>query len=412
MNSLNIGLDVDLRKVIACIVDENGTRLGKPFSFPNTPEGAEKFFKAIQQILLKEKNISSLKFGTESTGIYDWHLANFLAQKGESSPCKVEVYRLNALRVNRFRKSLPEFNKTDRIDAEILAHYLRISSALPFPHVPSDPYHPLRILTRYRFHLVKNIVRETNTFFSYIFLQASRILQNKPSRITGKTLSTILSSFSQEEIVSMPLQKLEDIIVKESKNRYPQPSQVAQIIQSAIRESYRLRPELSRTINFVLSHQVYTLRTLRSLLKEVNKAISSELASFPQTLTSIPGVSTVLAAGIIAEIGDIRKFSSHNQLAKLAGYVWPEKQSGQFRAEDRKMPRSANKYLRYYLAEAANLVRKYDPVFSAYYWKKYKEARTHHHKRALALTTRKFIRLVFSLLSTNQPYQRRRNVCP
>ena len=38
------------------------------------------------------------------------------------------------------------------------------------------------------------------------------------------------------------------------------------------------------------------------------------------------------------------------------------------------------------------------------YQKKYDEVKTHQHKRALALTARKFVRLIFGLLANNQLY--------
>ena len=67
----------------------------------------------------------------------------------------------------------------------------------------------------------------------------------------------------------------------------------------------------------------------------------------------------------------------------------------------------ANHYLRYYLVEAANHVRRHVPEYAAYYAKKYAEVKTHAHKRALVLTARKLVRLVTALLATNQPYRAR-----
>ncbi len=55
--------------------------------------------------------------------------------------------------------------------------------------------------------------------------------------------------------------------------------------------------------------------------------------------------------------------------------------------------------------EAANSVRVHDPVFAEYYAKKKAEPKQFAHKRALALTARKLVRLVFYLLKTNQLYQ-------
>jgi hypothetical protein len=55
-----------------------------------------------------------------------------------------------------------------------------------------------------------------------------------------------------------------------------------------------------------------------------------------------------------------------------------------------------NPYLRYYLGETANSVRKHIS--------EYAEVTKHQHKRALTLTSRKFVQLVFGLLVKNQLY--------
>jgi hypothetical protein len=54
--------------------------------------------------------------------------------------------------------------------------------------------------------------------------------------------------------------------------------------------------------------------------------------------------------------------------------------------------------------EAANSVKNYLPDYKSFYGKKYAEASTHKHKRVLALTSRKLIRLIFGLLDKNQLY--------
>lgn len=68
------------------------------------------------------------------------------------------------------------------------------------------------------------------------------------------------------------------------------------------------------------------------------------------------------------------------------------------------MTKTGNKYLRYYLIEAANSVKNHVPEYKTFYYKKYGEVTKHQHKRALALTSRKFIRLIFGLLTKNQIY--------
>jgi hypothetical protein len=50
----------------------------------------------------------------------------------------------------------------------------------------------------------------------------------------------------------------------------------------------------------------------------------------------------------------------------------------------------------------------HDVSYAAYYEKKYNEVPKHKHKRAITLTARKLVRLVVRLLTTNEPYQVRR----
>ena len=68
------------------------------------------------------------------------------------------------------------------------------------------------------------------------------------------------------------------------------------------------------------------------------------------------------------------------------------------------MIKSGNRFLRYYLLEAANSVRRYDSEFNRYYNLKYKEVNQFQHKRALALTARKLVRVVYRLLKDNRLY--------
>uniref|UniRef100_UPI0013D96615 transposase n=1 Tax=Virgibacillus sp. YIM 98842 TaxID=2663533 RepID=UPI0013D96615 len=91
-------------------------------------------------------------------------------------------------------------------------------------------------------------------------------------------------------------------------------------------------------------------------------------------------------------------------IAKYAGLYWRKHQSGRFTADDTSLSRNGNQYLRYYLVEAANSIRRQIPEYSAYYARKYQEVPKHQHKRALALTARKFVRLVDALLRKNQIY--------
>ena len=94
-------------------------------------------------------------------------------------------------------------------------------------------------------------------------------------------------------------------------------------------------------------------------------------------LQSIDDIGPVFAGGIIAEIGDITAFHSSDALAKYAGLTWKSNQSGDFDGEDTPMIKAGNRYLRYYLGEVANSMRKHNVEYGAYYRKKYNEVPKH-----------------------------------
>jgi len=157
-------------------------------------------------------------------------------------------------------------------------------------------------------------------------------------------------------------------------------------------------------VNISLSVTLSTIQHMESQIKRLDKEIAKLMKGIPQTLTSVKGIGDVFAAGLIAEIGDVKRFKDHHALAKYAGLVWNQHQSGEYEAENTSRMRTGNKYLRYYLIQTAESIRKHDTEYKAFYTKKYNEVPKHKHKRALVMTARKLVRLVYSLLRTNQLY--------
>ncbi len=405
--TLYVGIDVSSKNNTIHCSNANGNPIPiKQKTFPNNLKGAQAIESLLYHIASQFK-FNKIIIGLEATSYYDWHLANFLSQSPKLNPFNPKVFRLNPLQLNRFRKSLGNIHKTDKVDSSIITDFLRIGKGLPNPHTPNDPFLPLKRLTRYRLHLVNNLIREINTLLHTLFIQFSALTQNKTfSQITSTTsLASIEEFLSPEEIIQKPIEIIQEFITKKGKNRFKDPKTVALTLKKAARESYRIKPNLARSNHFILTQIIRNIRSLKSALKEVDKAIKDELKAFPNTLTTVPGIGNVLAAGIIAEIGDINKYSSNDKIAKLAGLVWGRYQSGDFEREEKRLIKGANKYLRYYLIEAADSVRRNDPVFGEYYWKKYREVSKHQHKRALVLTARKLVRLIYTLLSKGVIYQ-------
>jgi len=400
---LHVGIDISSKTNVAACLDQEGKLVGTPTSFLNNQTGAEALEEWIVD-LCRERAAGSVKIATEATSVYDWHLADYLSESAKLLPFRHELYRFNPKLIKHFKKALKDTDKTDGQDAIAIAQRLRFGE-LPHPYHSLKEYQPLQRLTRYRLHLINEIVREKSFFLSHFFLKSSSLATEKPiKRVLGATSRAIIAEcLSGEEIAQMPLPELTALIVKASKNRYEHPEDIAALVQRVSRESYRIKPSLARSLDFILAASLRTLRAHQESLQETDRAIADEVKGITHTLTTIKGIGPVYAAGILAETGNGR-FPTDDAMAKYAGLWWPRRQSGEFEAEDRYLKRAGNAYLRYYLVEAANSLRVHNEEYKTFYQKKYAEARTHHHKRALVLTARKLVRLVFALRKTGQVY--------
>lgn len=404
MSQMLVGIDVSLRSHHVHFMHGEGHTLAD-FSVSNDIEGAN----ALIQKLLKtaEKNqCEHIKIGLEATDQYSWHIAHYLKSelKSYEPDFQCAVYMLNARKVSRFKRGYDTLPKNDRIDAWVIADHLRFGR-LPYEMQEAVQYDALRRLTRTRFHLMHEIARNKTYMMNQVFLKFSGLRQDNPfSNTFGATSVAVIEELDPETIAEMPIEELIEFLQEKGKNRFAEPEEIAKYLQKLARNSYRLDKMMADPINLSLSVILSTIRHMESQVKRLDKEIDRMMKGITQTLTSVKGIGPVYAAGLLAEIGDIKRFKDHHALAKFAGLVWTQYQSGEFEAENTSRMRTGNKYLRYYLVQAADAIRKHDAEYKAFYQKKYKEVTKHQHKRALVLTARKLVRLVHSLLRTNQLY--------
>ena len=178
---------------------------------------------------------------------------------------------------------------------------------------------------------------------------------------------------SVDELANTELEELTAFVSKIGRGRFADPTATAKTVRAATKGSYRLPKTVNDTVNQAMAVSIASMRALGKQVKVLDKAIEQQFEIIPNTLTSIPGIGKVYSADIIAEMGDIRRFDSQASVTKFAGLVWHKNQSGDFEAEHSRMIKSGNRYLRYYLLETANSVRRCDPEFRRYYDLKFKE---------------------------------------
>lgn len=412
-NSLFIGVDVSLQTNQICVLNFDQHKFFN-LKFSNTPDGCEQAIDKIKSIHDKFF-FDKIIVVCESTGMYSFHLACYFTSHEYLNNFNTEVFCINAQEFNKYRKSFCDIEKTDPTDAYILADFARVGRTRKMHPFRGSQYIALQRLTRQRFHISKNLVREKLYVLNNIYLSFSGLViankKDKPfSNMFGATSCAIFDNFSSpDEIAQTPVDELLDLISVVGKNRTKNPSDKIELLNKAVRSSYRLDQVAYNPINIAIASSLNTIKFLEQQMKQIDKAILSTVSGLDSNaynvLLSIRGIGKVYAAGILAEIGSINHFQHNSNLAKYAGLYWNRTQSGKFEKEDKSFSHHANKYLRYYLIEAtASCVRLNFPFIKDFYDLKYNEVTKHQHKRALVLSARKLVRLIYGLLRKNQYY--------
>ncbi len=412
LNTLYIGIDVSKESNYVYITNFNQS-FKKSFNTLNNIHGAEMIETKLLEIL-DGKEYTDIVCVLESTGIYSAHIATYLSNSFALLRYRILVYCINPKISRNYRASFSDMDKTDPKDSYILADIARVGRTKDLHPFKGSQKLALQRLTRHRVHLAELLTKEKTYALTNIYLKFSEFGKSDYTFTANKWSNTALSVLeeysSPEEIINTSLEDLVDFIITVSKNKFANPSNVAKLIKKAARASYRLDQVAYEPINHAISSSLILIRTYDAEIKKVNKSIEDLLKGFnlPEylSLRSIPGIGPVFAAGILSEIGSVHQFKGEESIAKYAGITWRKNQSGNFEADDTKMTKTGNQYLRYYLIEAANSVKNYIPTYSTYYHKKFNEVTNHQHKRALALTARKLIRLIYGLMSKGQLFNK------
>lgn len=404
MATLYVGIDVGSKSNVVYFMLPNGDKHSN-FSVANSFDGSCQLVKRILSALTSH-SLDTVLIGLEATSVYGDNLVYFLREDATLVPFNKKIHVLNPKQVKKFHDSYNDLPKNDYVDSFVIADCLRFGRINKEVYMSDYRYKALQNLTRARYYAVQNLIKEKQRFMNVLFKKYSTMTQEKVfSNTFGATALAIYDEFeSAEALANMDLHELTDFIIKKGKNRFSDPDAVAKAIQKAARSSYRLPKTVNDSVNQVLSISITSTKALESQIKAFDKAIQAQMMLLPNVLTSIPGIGPVYSAGIMAEIGDINRFESQAKLAKYAGLAWKQHQSGGFKSETTRLIPSGNRFLKYYLCEATLSLVRCDKEYNDFYHRKYMEVNRYQHKRALVLTARKFVRLVFRLLKDNRLY--------
>jgi len=425
-NRLQVGIDFSQKGADFCLLFPDGRPLEMHQAFDNSRSGYS-LAKQLLRDALDSYLFDGVDVSGEATGYYWLPFFLQLAADPDLEPHDLKLFLLNPRWVRWFKKCFAQDHKSDEKDPFYIAERTRTRR----PDVawsPNVEALALRFYTRLRFHLVQNLAREKCYFSAFLFLKASSYRRLKPfSDVFGVTSRLVLTQTpSLDELTALPVEDLALHLHELSGHHLSDPSTNARKLKRVTQQSFALADILALPVQRILDLTLQHIRFLEAQIEQVNAWIATELESHPAIcqLATIPGVGPVFSSGIGAEIGDTQRFlqapkwdkkrkryrprnlrDAEDAVAKIAGLWWPRFSSADFEAEDRRMAKSGNRYLRYYLIQAADKMRKYIPDYADFYARKYREASKHHHKRALVLTARKSVGLFVGLLHRNESYR-------
>ena len=341
VNPLFVDIDVSSRSNVAYLMKPDGSKHSS-FSVQNNLGGAKLLSERIVSAL-SSMRLECVVIGLEATSIYGDSLVYALREDGSLGQFQRKIHVLNPKQVKKFKDAYPDLPKNDFVDAFVIADHLRFGRIAKEVYMDDYRYQALRTLTRARFDVIQNLTREKQRFANYLFLKCSGVAQDRDIPNTSATTIALMEHFETvDDLANANLDELTAFITETGRGRFANPNAVAKVIQTAAKGSYRLPKTVNDTVNQAMSISIASMRALKQQVKVLDKAIEQQFEIIPNTLTSISGIGKVYSAGIIAEIGDIHRFSSQASVAKLAGLVWHKNQSGEFEAEHSQMIKSGN----------------------------------------------------------------------
>lgn len=390
-DKLIVGIDIGKRTHVATIIDQHGMVVTRPFSFSNTTEGTESLLTRITTVQT-DASSSPVVFGLEATGHYWLALYSFLTAKGY----KVAV--INPYQSDAWRKVYLSTTKTDKEDSFLIADIIRFGSFAQ-TKIADENIVSLRNLSRFRVTLSQQITdtkRRIVTVLDQVFPEFETLFSDS----FGKTAKVLLEEYpTPESLETITTRKLTNLITKLSHGHFKK--EKALEIKQKASSSFGIDFALD-SFKLELSLLLKQLDFLDEQIAIVEKEIRYGMESIPTTLTTLPGVDTMIAAAIIAEIGDIKRFKTSAQLVSFAGINPTVHQSGQFTGDKNKMSKKGSPYLRLALWKASVTSVRFNPVLKQYYEQRLKEGK--NHMTILGAVSRKLTGIIFAMMKDNKDF--------
>ena len=250
----------------------------------------------------------------EANGVYSCRLQAFLEENS------YDYTRLNPLEAKKQLDSL-RVRKTDKIDAGKLASSQFVLNRKPI-YVQEKVYQNLHDLSRFYQNLTEDIVRTKNRLHKVlqVAFPEIEILLSTPA---GKQYWNLVSIFPTKHwVLELSEVELKETIRQSTSKRISENrvGNLAEKLVGLVKQSYSAISKTSPIIEEV-KYNAQKLIRLTSRREQVLEQLIELAKPLPEyvILLSIPGIAETTGTSVIGELGDIRRFTSANQINAFIG---------------------------------------------------------------------------------------------
>lgn len=367
--------------------------IDKPFSKAKQIEHTKAGFDLMMATAENLKEVGDVIFIFESTGIYHKGLQKYLDDHEE------KYIILNPLEAAKIRKSQLRSTKTDQRDCKNIA-VAYFSRDYRIHHKQDDIYERLQQMNRDYGFMVQQLRMLKVAYRNALDVVYPHFDQLYEDVYSDIAMAIIKTNSHPDDIIKKRVETLSKQLEKNTNhqhnyciNEVQKIKTYAQNVQSGVSSNEYEVSELNHYHEAIKSQMIEVEIHLEQMI-QVAKSIS-----LFNLLLTIPGIGENLAARLIAEIGDISRFSNKRQLVAYAGIDPRVYQSGQVSGEHLHITKKGNKQLRtlLYLAVSSSLRLKKPSVIRDSYNKKRQQTNPLSHKAALIACANKLLRIIYGM---------------
>lgn len=390
----------------ALLCNYYGDVLESPFFFGVNKDGLDLLSSKIEEARTKIE-AERIYIGVECTAHYYEDIVYEMGKRGYG------VTIINPATTYEERSSALNWSKTDDLDLYAIAHALIQNKGME-NKLPEGAFRKLMKLTRARRSEVQKraLVRiQIRTLMDHIwrdFQGYVEIVNNKPKKrhifsdFWGKSSLFFIENYPHPSSLLELGEKRVWEIAKENKLRI-QETHIKDLLFVAQKSIIKSKEEVSAEM-LLLRLAIQDLKRLDGNINILEEEIEKALLQTPgRLLLTVPGIGVVTAAEFYSELGDITQYEHAGQLIKKAGTNPIIIQSGGTQGYYGRISKQGNKHLRFMVYTVGKCLAQHNKDLRPYF-ERLKERGKHARKAYIALGN-KFIRIAFSMLKNNKPYE-------